>query len=192
MQKMLTKIFLVIGYSIFGALAGSILGIGLLTLQRSDVFVSWKLLDNPSKFTHIDPIFSNESDIIATSQEGKTYLWDCDSKTGCSWVKTEEIFEVINDDWNKKGPSCQSPEISSPKNPPDGVVECVFTSWSAGEGYDVDYYALLNDGKVWHWGKSHDAFGDIYFISFWVKIGAVLGALIEIIFIYRKEKQKIS
>jgi hypothetical protein len=154
--------------------------------------VFWKPLDDSFKFTQIDPIFSNASDIIATSEEGKTYLWVCNRKNRCEWVETEETFEVVNDNWSKKGPSCQSQKISAPKNPPHGVVECVFTSWSAGEGHGVDYYALLNNGKVWHWGKSHDAFGDIYFISFWIKIGAVLGALTEIIFIYRKEKQKTS
>lgn len=189
MQNVITKIFWVIGYSIIGSFIGLLLGIGILILQGSDAFVSWKLLDNSFKFTHIDPIISNESDIIATSQEGKTYLRDCDRETGCSWSKTEEVFQVVIDDWNKKGSTCQLSEWSTPKDPPGKVVECVFTSWAAGEGVGVDYYVLLDDGKVWHWSQSSDALGSLYFIFISAMAGAVLGLLAGISVLIIKKKR---
>jgi hypothetical protein len=179
-----TSMFL---FSILGSLVGLVAGFGILILQGSNTFVSWQRLDSPYKFQQIDA--SSFSKVIAKSFEGKTFRLNCDAED-CEWVETQETPDIIYDEvTSKKGPSCQLSEWSTPKDPPGKVVECVFTSWAAGEGTGVDYYVLLDDGKVWHWRQRSDAFGSLYFIFISIVTGAILGSLVVMsVFIIRKKK----
>lgn len=177
-------------FAIVGSLVGLVAGIGILISKESNTFVSWEILDSPYKFQQIDA--SSFSEVIAKSFEGKIYRLSCYAED-CEWVETQEIPNITYDELNKKGPSCQLSEWSTPKDPPGKVVECVFTSWTAGEGAGVDYYVLLDDGKVWHWSHSSDAFGSLYFIFISVLVGAILGSLAGIsIFIIIKKKRAFS
>jgi hypothetical protein len=173
--------------AIIGSLVGLIAGIGILILQESAIFVSWERLDSPYKFQQIDA--SSFSKVIAKSFEGKTFRLNC-SAEDCEWLEIQEPPNIIYDEvMSKKGPSCQLSDWSTPKDPPGKVVECVFTSWAAGEGAGVDYYVLLDDGKVWHWRQRSDAFGSLYFIFISIFAGAVLGSVVGMsIFIIRKKK----
>lgn len=191
--NIISNIFLVIGSSVIGAIIGIIVGIGLISIQESSISNSWSLLESPSKFIQIDT--NADPQIIAKSVENKLYALECRTKSTCQWIETQETksFIYYNDGWLRKGPSCQfSRTVSTAKDPPGKVVECVAILWAAGEGYSTDYYALLDDGRVWHWRDSGDAFGSLSLIFISMSICCILGIIIGIAYVNRRKVKKME
>jgi len=186
--NIISNIFLVFGFAVFGAIIGILVGVGITRVQESGTFIFWKLLDSQSKFTQIDA--GAYSKIIAKSTEDKLYTWDCNIKNDCQWIETQNLQKIDYNDWVQKGTSCQFPVNPPLKDPPGKVVECVFTRWVAGEGAGVDYYALLEDGKVWHWKKSGDMYGYLFLIFISTSICCILGIMIGIEYVNRRMQRK--
>lgn len=187
--KVVLNIVLVFSCTAFGGWIGPRVGEKVYDSQRSDAHVSWELLDSPVGFKQIDAILF--SDIVAKSKDEMTYTRECTESNECKWTLAQD-FKIVYDQMNKKGTTCQFEGISGPKEPQGNVVECVFTSWVAGEGYGVDYYALLDDGKVWHWGHSNDGFGYFVTIDRYTSLGFGSGFIVGLLLMYFNYKKRLN
>jgi hypothetical protein len=188
LTKIILNVVLVFSCTAFGGWVGSRVGEKVYDFQSSDTRVSWQLLDSPVRFKQIDAILF--SDIVAKSTDEMTYTRECTTSNECKWTRTQD-FKIVYDQMNKKGTTCQFEGISGPKDPQGNVVECVFTSWATGEGYGVDYYALLDDGKVWHWGHSIDGFGYFVTIDRYTSLGFGSGFMVGLLLMYLNYKKKL-
>ena len=90
--NIISNIFLVFGFAVFGAIIGILVGVGITRVQESGTFIFWKLLDSQSKFTQIDA--GAYSKIIAKSTEDKLYTWDCNIKNDCQWIETQNLQKI--------------------------------------------------------------------------------------------------
>lgn len=177
--------------SIFtGAFIGFVVGIGIISIQASDVFRSWQLLDSPVKFTQI--VDATAYAILAESTEGKLYelsTWDCLFNNSCSWMETSET-ELYRDEQTTvvRKDVCQYEGFARPRYKPGNVVECVFTRQVVTEFNPVVYYAILDNGTIWSWPRE-GAYGNEYlrFLLVSTLIGSVVGIIAGIIIVYRKE-----
>ena len=193
--NIISNIFSAIGYSVIGAGIGLIVGIGIVRLEQSGVFISWKLLDGPVKFSQI--VHANTNVVWAQSVDDKLYSWgmNCYSQPECNeWVEVVSVSDnvdyMLEHGLIKIGDSCQLGASNSPKKQPGNVVECALVQLGMYESSWTVYYALLDDGSIWSWKYTSNLYAFIFtpLISFLV--GTLLGAITGIIIVSIRHKKK--
>lgn len=154
-QAMKTLLLLFLLILLFSCL-GFYVGMDIGNLKDKEVkYEPWKQLEGPYKF---DEIVDAASDTIwAKSINGKLYSWKsyCDQDEKCEkWVETQEVPAGIHEgnveQQFDKNIFCPPSHNTFPKEPPFTVNECAVVSYMIF-GWNVKYYALLDDGTIWFW-----------------------------------------
>jgi len=181
--------FLCAVLAVVGAGMGFFAGIGIDNLRLSSILVSWKLLDSPVKFAQI--VDANTNTAWAKSTEDKLYTWECQTQKECKWIETREIPLDVHDGigLTTNGDTCQLEGSVNQKKQPENVVGCVFTQFSVGESSQTDFYALLDDGTIWHGFYSVDGYAFVFIILISTSTGGVSGIIAGMTIMYRKEKR---
>jgi hypothetical protein len=169
---------LIIICSLLGVIVGILNGCSILIIQNKDFLQQWELLDSSVNFIRIEANELSFPKIVAESKEEKYYTWECSQSNECQWIEIQNFELSSYKNFIQEEKSCNLLKQPPPKEPPDGVIECIYRSWHAGEGSGIDYYALLEDGKIWHWGTSSDLWSST--MSFF--LSALLFPIIGIIF----------
>ena len=176
-----------------GTIAGFVIGMSFITLRESSLLKLWRQLDSPVKFTQI--VDATAYAILAASAEGKVYEWDnwdCQMSKICHWQETSNL-KLHRDEQTTtaRRDVCRYEEYKQfvqPRYNPGDIVECVFTLQVVSELSPVVFYAILDDGTIWSWPRE-GVYGNEHFrfLLAATLIGGVVGILLGILVVYRKE-----
>lgn len=183
-------------FAIAGSFVGLVAGIGILYFQGTGAFTSWQLLDSPVKFTQI--VNANTNTVWAQSVDEKLYsrILECPLEKCDTWVETKAVPDDAHSAPNegiKKGGTCDLGESYTPKKQPGHITECYLVQMGMYETSWTVYYALLDDGTIWYWKYTSDAFEIISIPLISILTGIILGVIAGIVgFIVRKKNKRMS
>jgi hypothetical protein len=147
-------------------LLGSGLGFLALVVNSRLPSGSWQQQPQPPvTLTHFvgDAPMSYIHGVCASTADGTFYALSCHGE-GCAWSRQDALFPPTQESWEGRcyeGLDKPDESIVKPKAP-GRVVDTHATRYCWIDGFNDDYYILLDDGSVWFWTYGQRPMGEIF------------------------------
>lgn len=198
LKRFFVTLFIIIGFSVAGVIAGYLAGITWSSLRSEARFSHWQELESSLKFRKITGVTFKT--VWAKTIDGELYSWDasCFNGPNCNqWIPVKETpgtdYKYDNKSI-KRFKGCPASNVKDIANPPGDVVECILvkSSDSNGTANRLVYYVLLEDGKVWAWEINYSSMNDLSYSFRWICPGSVIGIVAFVVFMLHREKNKVK
>ena len=149
---------------------GAVIGVVLWVVWQSGNHIQWKPLpEPPANITEI--VGGTPFEIFVKSTEDKVYSCEVPVWGKQCWNETDEPVTV-----NDQNILCG--EVEKAPYPPVEIIDYYTTQVCYADSNIRTDYALLEDGRIWIWRKSNDAYANFFQCIVSMCLGALIGSSI--------------